>query len=330
MMSGEDHVRRDEIDGLKASINDLARKLDAVVEKHDAPLVLVNAIKNPSDLDVLSLNIGGTPMDVLRGTLTCIPSMLAAKFSGDWEASLPKDSAGRYFIDEEADLFVALVNYLRDYNRMLPVEYGCPKVPSFNDEKKAERFVRMAETFNLTQHLWPFDLTRFSFHSLGFVKLQNSIYSHNSWYDDEDGACCYLLQRKGSDNRRVRTFEAQVYCGEKSVSYPITIGWLQYTFDEVDVGTIPQGSIIWLDLVASCVESFSSGRYELHRDIQFSNRVDPVVRCVNRGAEWFIDGKLVAETRRALKGIPGMQPFIRLGGKSSFRIIGMDLEYDEA
>lgn len=50
--------------------------------------------------DVLTLNFGGTKIQVLRKTLTQYDkSMFAAHFSGRWDDSIEKDAEGSFFID---------------------------------------------------------------------------------------------------------------------------------------------------------------------------------------------------------------------------------------
>lgn len=64
--------------------------------------------------DVIPLNIGGTKTYALRSTLCQYePSLLAAKFSGRWDESSPKDADGFFFIDQPYEIFVHLLNFLR-------------------------------------------------------------------------------------------------------------------------------------------------------------------------------------------------------------------------
>jgi hypothetical protein len=68
--------------------------------------------------DVLTLNVGGKTMSVLRRTLTSVQgSMLATKFSGRWDDGMEKDKDGNIFIDEDFDVFEAMVNALRDRSK---------------------------------------------------------------------------------------------------------------------------------------------------------------------------------------------------------------------
>ena len=67
------------------------------------------------DSDVLHLNVGGSSnVAVLRRTLTHFEnSALAARFSGRCDTSLEKAKGGNFFIDQDPNVFVPLLNYLR-------------------------------------------------------------------------------------------------------------------------------------------------------------------------------------------------------------------------
>lgn len=71
--------------------------------------------KAGKESDVLYLNVGGSKnVAVLRRTLTYFEnSMLAAQFSGRWDESLEKDKDGNFFIDQDPNVFLPLLNYLR-------------------------------------------------------------------------------------------------------------------------------------------------------------------------------------------------------------------------
>lgn len=65
--------------------------------------------------DILCLNVGGrTGIAVHRKTLTSIDnSVLSAKFSKNWEDGLDRDKDGNIFVDQDPDLFLKLITYLR-------------------------------------------------------------------------------------------------------------------------------------------------------------------------------------------------------------------------
>eukprot|EP00803_Ostreobium_quekettii_P010289 evm.model.scf_1207.3 EVM.evm.TU.scf_1207.3 scf_1207:10551-13921(-) len=63
--------------------------------------------------ELVELNVQGTIMAALRGTLTQIPdSQLADMFSGDWEDSMKRDSQGRYFLNYTPSCFRKILDYL--------------------------------------------------------------------------------------------------------------------------------------------------------------------------------------------------------------------------
>ena len=66
--------------------------------------------------DIVYLNVGGrTGIAVQRSTLTSIKkSLLGAKFSKNWEDGLDRDKDGNIFVDQDPDLFLVLINYLRN------------------------------------------------------------------------------------------------------------------------------------------------------------------------------------------------------------------------
>lgn len=105
--------------------------------------------------DVLSLNVGGTKVQVLRRTLTAIEdSMLASQFSGRWDEGLAKDQEGSFFIDLPPTLFLSLI----DYMSALAIE--TPRLPramppSFAIRSSSVDFYRIIEYYGLIKALFP-------------------------------------------------------------------------------------------------------------------------------------------------------------------------------
>jgi molybdopterin-biosynthesis enzyme MoeA-like protein len=82
---GHDAVKaaRAELDKDRALFEDEKKKMATIVKSSE----------------VISLNVGGTSLAVLRSTLTSVEgSMLAGMFSGRWESSLVKDKHGDVFV----------------------------------------------------------------------------------------------------------------------------------------------------------------------------------------------------------------------------------------
>ncbi|GKY91198.1 hypothetical protein MPSEU_000092500 [Mayamaea pseudoterrestris] len=323
-----------EIEDLKRSNDSLSRTLNAFITQ-TMPLNRINDFEIPSESDVLSLNVGGTKMEVLRRTLTSIPSLLETKFSGQWDKNLPKDSKNRFLLEEEPEIFIALINYLRDHNRMLPSGSQCPKLPSFATDDKSQKFIRMVEDYDLAYHCWPFDMLRFGPQGV-LSTVKNSMHTR---IVQQEGCSYYMLQRKRPDNRRVHSFETQVHLTDNCVW--IKIGWMKYGIDKV-TGAMSQGSEIYLDVYESMIATIdmeSDGPWptELEAKINVPEAANLTIRCANRGAEWYINGELVAETTGRMSALSsgeqdgefGWHPFMCFEGTMSFRLIQMELEYIE-
>lgn len=104
--------------------------------------------------DVIDLNVGGqTFCSVKRSTLCLVgDSALGSMFSGRWESSLEKDGAGRVFVDFPPDLFMPLVNYLRQRSIEDPAE---PTEPPNIPQEKLSSFKRMLTYYGLLDTVWP-------------------------------------------------------------------------------------------------------------------------------------------------------------------------------
>lgn len=101
--------------------------------------------------DVLYLNVGGTQtIAVLRRTLTYFEnSILASRFSGRWDDSLEKTPDGQFFIDHDPQVFLPLVNFLRqnDQKRNNDIIIVPPRPTS--------EFCSMLDYFGLMPHVYP-------------------------------------------------------------------------------------------------------------------------------------------------------------------------------
>lgn len=70
-----------------------------------------------STADVVTVNVGGKLFTTTRSTLCHFEgSRLEAMFSGRWDASMPRDSAGNPFIDRDPEFFGVILNMLRDFD----------------------------------------------------------------------------------------------------------------------------------------------------------------------------------------------------------------------
>jgi len=104
--------------------------------------------------DVVDLNIGGqVHCSVKRATLCQVDqSALGSMFSGRWEGSVDRDSAGRVFIDSEPELFMPLVNFLRQRSIQDPGEPAeAPEMPP----QRLAAFKRMLSYYGMLETVWP-------------------------------------------------------------------------------------------------------------------------------------------------------------------------------
>jgi len=152
-------VRRQELEAewsrLLAERERLQRERDALGAARaalDHEKALMQGHHEPAD--VVDLNIGGQiHCSVKRATLCQVEqSALGSMFSGRWEGSMERDSAGRVFIDCEPELFMPLINYLRQRSIQDPSEPAeAPDVPA----QRLASFKRMLTYYGMLDTVWP-------------------------------------------------------------------------------------------------------------------------------------------------------------------------------
>lgn len=75
--------------------------------------------------EVVDLNVGGTFYTTTRQLLKKHPNSLLFEWFADPSAtSLPRDSAGRYFIDRDGQLFRFILDHLRNDQLVLPLRFA--------------------------------------------------------------------------------------------------------------------------------------------------------------------------------------------------------------
>jgi len=133
----------------------LQQEKDALVMREEAlerEKALLQGNRGPSD--VLDLNVGGqTFCSVRRATLSMVEnSGLGSMFSGRWESSLERDSAGRIFVDFPPEIFMPLVDFLRQKCIEDPAN---PVEPPNMPPERMAAFKRMLAYYGLVDTLWP-------------------------------------------------------------------------------------------------------------------------------------------------------------------------------
>ncbi|GKZ00317.1 hypothetical protein MPSEU_000984600 [Mayamaea pseudoterrestris] len=292
----------------------IKESIENVVDASDTKMLNMNIYDSPSPNDVLYLNVGGMPLDVLRGTLTFFPdSMLAQEFSGEWDERLVKDHEGRFMVNEDPELFAELVNYLRDQGRRADDRFIDP--PGFKNINQQQRFHRLVDSYELTKHMY-----RFSVCTVREDPLPVSYPISNALLipvtNDEADLKDFVLQRDGKHARNVDSFEVELgrdTCG--------AVGWSIYDTDRFDGFCFDNEDRVVLAILyiyrTGLQESISFRLGDVTQSIPTNAIIrdnEPVrIRCANRGTEWYVNDVLVATTpavHRALSYKVDAAPYV--------------------
>jgi BTB/POZ domain len=251
--------------------------------------------------DVLRLNVGGTKIDVFRRTLTSVEgSLLASQFSGRWDDSLAKDADGNFFLDHPIELFLVLVNYLRDREceSQLAPPLQSPLLQS-DDAVTRNSFVRMLEHYNLTLGVYPFSLYRIESND-DHVQVIKGIYPGDSIKSTTGSPESYALDAtSGSEHRfYVKTFEVEIESGSKAyvgVSHGSSLATVLKAHKEgAGVGYVPES--IAVDVARHGIAYLNAKEtvptFSLIEGMELSDSAH--IRCEDFGRKWFVNGKLVA------------------------------------
>ena len=84
-------------------------------------------------------------------------------FGGRWDDSLPKAKDGSFFIDRKPELFLPLLDFLRDLAAMVPSDVAGshptpPMTPSFSNQNDEIAFRRMVDSYDLTNVLYSYEI----------------------------------------------------------------------------------------------------------------------------------------------------------------------------
>jgi BTB/POZ domain len=295
--------------------------------------------------DVLRLNVGGNKIDVFRRTLTSVEgSLLASQFSGRWDDSLAKDADGNFFLDHPIELFLVLVNYLRDREceTQLAPPLQSPLLRS-DDVATRIRFVRMLEHYNLTLGVYPFSLYRVESND-DHVPVCKGVYPGASIRNTTGSPESYALYRTtGCEHRfHVKTFEVEIESGSKAyvgVSHGSSLATvLQAHKEGAGVGYVAES--IAVDVARHGIAYLNArltATFSLIEGMELSDSTH--IRCEDFGGKWFVNGKLVA-SRAAVSGAEGLvditsfaaasksttRPVVTLH-KGSLRVTAIELEW---
>jgi hypothetical protein len=286
--------------------------------------------------DVLHLDVGGTQVTVLRRTLTQVEgSLLASMYSGRWDDSLAKTNEGRFFIDQPAELFIPLVDYLRALASETPFVRP-PKPPTFPNDTTGEKqygFYRMVEYYRMSLGVYPVGVYRLD--SSGDPSIPDAIHPDYEVKARGEFSTYCLLPLKGRHTQYIKTFEVKVISKDFSAS-PVQVGWMSVGHGLQLCAKAPDGtqgvgygdySVAW-DTVRSGVVNARQFTPVPNASVKSGS----VIRCEGRGTSWHIDGTLVASTARSSSAAqltaPSLSgqvvPCVSLKGKLEFTAIEFD------
>ena len=141
-----------------------SRSGDSSRKSFRQPLSQDSRNKAANSTDILTLNVGGErKIQVQRRTLTRYrESLLATKFAGPWTDE--RDADGHIFINHPPEIFIPLINFLRDKETETPgFLVPSPSLDDFGrDEKLFVRFQGLVEYYGLTKLLYPIRILQVS------------------------------------------------------------------------------------------------------------------------------------------------------------------------
>lgn len=274
--------------------------------------------------DVLSINVGGTLVSVLRKTITAVPgSMLATQFSGRWDDNIVKDGNGNFFIDQPFELFGPIIDHLRKkrcHTAFAP-PLKSPEVKHFGgDIDKYLDFLRVVEYYGMAHAIFPIRVEALFDYEWSQSKPDDSagISISTEWN-------IFKLVIDGH-LRKIRSFE--ITLGKVN---NMQIGWITPQVWNSLNGVGETAQTIGIDCNKKGL--VQAGHFTpIAETFTMKLPVGTVVRCENRGSQWYMDGQLIfsaddfpveseLDKRIVRDGIPAFC------GSGDWRVSLIDLEY---
>jgi len=253
--------------------------------------------ENPSfgqPSDVLTLNVGGRCITVLRRTLTSVEgSMLATRFSGRWDDSLEKDQNGNLFIDQNFELFELIIDHLRAMHNETAL--GPPLVPPLEDldqeNKKYRDFLRMVEYYGLTRALYPLEFSLVQ----GDSKNVDMICQPDNYSIDARECVEVSFSSTSTHSRHISAFELTL--GSFSIA---KVGWKNKQ----------NASTVFFDCSNCTINCATRGFTGTVHEVEIQEGT--VLRFEVDGNKWLVDGKLVAFCDTNVSNVLQMQTLVSL------------------
>jgi BTB/POZ domain len=219
--------KKDDLKGATASLfqilEDREKKLQTWEEDLSRREALLKAAANGAEPDdILHLNVGGrTGITVHRKTLTLIEnSVLGAKFSKNWEGSLDQDKDGNIFVDQDPDLFLLLVSYLREKSN--DVRNRGTESPAVS-----AKLDRLLEYYEVTMAVYPVEIRGWWLHRGGVTTPLHQLHhpivtNYPDWSISSTITCLSFDLESVGHTRPIRSFQVVIVPGDVS---QLQIGW---------------------------------------------------------------------------------------------------------
>lgn len=157
--------------------------------------------------DVLTLNISGTIMQVLRRTLCSHGhSLLASQFSGKYDDRLIKDADGNFFVNQSFALFSVVLDQLRSRDTWTPTAppLESPMKEDFSNQRQYLQFLSLVEYYGITPIIYP---TRIRIHKGNKADSKIEQYPYN--FVAATKVSTFVIQTEGH-SRNITSFELKV------------------------------------------------------------------------------------------------------------------------
>ncbi|KAL3927947.1 MAG: hypothetical protein SGBAC_012866 [Bacillariaceae sp.] len=177
------------------------------VEEAEAPTDDAEVEENSNGNDVLTLNISGTIMQVLRRTLCSHGhSLLASQFSGKYDDRLIKDADGNFFVNQSFALFSIVLDQLRSRDTWTPHSppLESPMEEDFSNHRQYLQFLSLVEYYGITPVIYP---TRIKIHKGNKVDSKIEQYPYN--FVAAMKLSTFVIQTEGH-SRSITSFEIKV------------------------------------------------------------------------------------------------------------------------
>jgi hypothetical protein len=284
-------------------------KLDSGLESHttvtcwhfameEAPAWKVITRDDALGTDVVHLNVTGKQISVLRSTLLCL--------EGSALARLAQDKGGVVFIDQPAELFMAMIDFLQCRRNAAPATSPFPTVDDFGGNRNQFlRFADMVSYYGMTPIVLPTAIKIFD-----FFRSSANVRISDLYVEAWEKAAFKLYSQSP---RRIRSFEVTIVKIDN-----LQIGWSDHSVESggEEIGLAPLS--IGFDVFGSSVARWGFFRRKI---TPLAVRLGDltVIRCERKDSDlvWTVGGESYVECGKGGK-FDSYDP--SFSGKGTWRI----------